>query len=101
MLLLLPYDTILTHYYPYPNTTVQSILAFDAETVGSSALASLSAFTPTTEECTKVSAFVLKKYASQLALLEEQKRKEQKQEGNSEESKYIQYVYIYKCIYVI
>jgi hypothetical protein len=56
---------------------VQSVRWFDAETIGAAAIASLAAFVPTSEEGSKVTAFVLKKYAQQLQQLEDQRRKEQ------------------------
>jgi hypothetical protein len=56
---------------------VQSVRWFDAETIGAAAIASLAAFVPTSEEGSKVTAFVLKKYAQQLQQLDDQRRKEQ------------------------
>jgi hypothetical protein len=56
---------------------LQSVRWFDAETIGAAAIASLAAFVPTSEEGSKVTAFVLKKYAQQLQQLEDQRRKEQ------------------------
>jgi hypothetical protein len=56
---------------------LQSIKWFEAEAVGASTISSLAAFIPTGEEGSKVTAFVLKKYAQHLHALDEQKRKEQ------------------------
>lgn len=57
----------------------QSVKWFEADTVGAAAVASLAQFVPTPDECAKVTAHVLKKYAHQVHLLEEQKRKEREQ----------------------
>jgi hypothetical protein len=67
----------LTRSFPFVVVFLQSVRWFDAETIGAAAIASLAAFVPTSEEGSKVTAFVLKKYAQQLQQLEDQRRKEQ------------------------